>query len=78
MDMREALYLMMRRSRKSMTQLSADIGKSRSYVHNTMNINTGDIGTQKVAAMAKQCNYKLLLVPSSTEVEGSLEIDPIS
>ncbi len=78
MNMRDAIFLMFRRSRKSMAGVSVALGKSRSYISNVINVNTGDVGTQKVAAMAKQCDYKLLLVPSSTEVEGSLEIDPIS
>lgn len=76
MDMREALHLMMWKSKKSMTQLSYDMGKSRAYVSTTMNKTDGEIGARKIAEMASKCGYRLMLVPEEVEVDGGLEIDP--
>ncbi len=76
MDIRDAIRGMLKKSGKSARYVSAEMGKSKAFVSNTLNVNSGDVGAQLIASMAAPCGCVVAIVPSSDLPASALVIDP--
>ena len=71
----EAIRQAARTSGKADSAISKAIGKSANFIYTTI-YKKSDSQAQTIAAIARECGYRLALVPESEELPaGSIEID---